>query len=81
MKLNVIALAVAVSIAGIGYAQADSVTVKSGTSGVVIKESNNPDVVVRKRVTVGSGDCTTKKVTRENELTDRKVTKTTKRCD
>jgi hypothetical protein len=83
MKLNVIALALAAGIAGVGFAHADSVTVKSGTNGgVVIKERDNPDVVVRKRTTVGAGhDCVTKKTSRTNAVTDRKVTKTTKRCD
>jgi hypothetical protein len=82
MKLNVIALAVAAAINSVGFAHADSVTVRTGPNGIVIKERDNPDVVVRKRVTVGAGhDCVTRKVTRDNEVTDRKVTTTTRRCD
>jgi hypothetical protein len=84
MKTKLIGLALAATVATAGFAYADSVTIHSGgTSGVVVKE-RTPDVVVHERATVGasvSSDCTKKKVTRENNLTGTKVTKTTKNCD
>jgi hypothetical protein len=84
MKLRLIGLAVAATVATAGFAYADSVTVQSGstTGGVVVKERTHPDVTVHERATVGAGvDCSKKKVTHENNLTGTKVTKTTKNCD
>jgi hypothetical protein len=82
MKVGLIGLALAATIATAGFAHADSVTVSGGTSGVVVKERSHPDVVVHERATVGAGvDCSKKKVTHENRVTGTKVTKTTKNCD
>jgi hypothetical protein len=82
MKFRVIGLALAAIIATAGFAYADSVTVQSGSSGVVVKEKTHPDVVVHERATVGAGvDCSKKTVTHKNELTGTKVKKTTKNCD
>ncbi|HVV78976.1 MAG TPA: hypothetical protein VHD59_05100 [Pseudolabrys sp.] len=80
--MKLIGLALAATIATAGFAYADSVTVTGGTSGVVVKEKTQPDVVVHERATVGASvDCTKKKETHENNLTGTKVTKTTKNCD
>ncbi len=82
MKLNVISLALAAAVLGSSAAYAETLVVRTGPNGVVIKEQANPTVVVRKRVTVGSAssDCTTRTVKRTNEVTDRTVVKSTTRC-
>jgi len=91
MKLNLIAMTLAVTAFGVIAAQADELVVKEKVAPhVVVKEkigAPRSDVVIRERrpvvherITTGVSDCSTKTVSKTNENTDRTKVRTTTRC-